>query len=142
MRFNNILMATDFSAGSAAALKLATALARDSGAKLWIVHVSEPRPAYTVAGIYASLPSGNEFAESSEELQKVVPADAQVAFEQRLIIGSPAEELVKFAANHAVDLIVIGTHGRTGVLRLLMGSVAEAVLRHAECPVLTLRAAH
>lgn len=142
MQFNNILVATDFSAGSVAALKLATSLARDSGAKLWIVHVSEPRPAYTVAGIYASLPSGNEFAESSEELQKVVPADPQVAFEQRLIIGSPAEELVKFAANHAVDLIVIGTHGRTGVLRLLMGSVAEAVLRHAECPVLTLRAAH
>ena len=139
MNFKTILVPTDFSPYSEAALKLATILARDSGARLLIVHVSEPRPAYTVAGVFASLPSGNEFSASNEHLQKVVPTDPQIAFEHRMIIGSPAEEIVKCAAAEQADMIVIGTHGRSGVLRLLLGSVAESVLRHATCPVLSIK---
>lgn len=139
MNLQKILVPTDFSPYSDAALKLATILARDSGARLLIVHVSEPRPAYTVAGVYASLPSGNEFAESNEHLEKIAPSDPAVAFERRLVVGSPAEEIVKCATAEHVDMIVIGTHGRTGVLRLLLGSVAEAVLRHATCPVLSIK---
>lgn len=139
MNFKTILVPTDFSPYSEAALKLATILARDSGARLLIVHVSEPRPAYTVAGVFASLPAGNEFSASNEQLQKVVPTDPQIAFEHRMIIGSPAEEIVKCAAAEQADMIVIGTHGRSGVLRLLLGSVAESVLRHATCPVLSIK---
>lgn len=141
MNLKTIVFATDFSHASDAALRLATMLARDNQAKLWIIHVSEPRPAYTVAGVYASLPSGNEFAESQERLLAVHPTDPQVASEHRLIIGIPADDIAKFAAEQHADLIVIGSHGRTGLGRLLMGSVAEAVIRQAECPVLTIKTA-
>lgn len=139
MNIQQIVYATDFSSSSRNALKMAVAIARDRGAKLWIVHVTEPRPAYTVAGVYASLPSGNQFGDENAQLQEVVPEDSAVPCEHRLLIGEPAEEIVRFATEQQADLIVIGTHGRTGLTRILLGSVAEAVLRHATCPVLTLR---
>lgn len=139
MQLKQIVFATDFSSSSDAALRLATMLARDSRARLLIVHVSEPRPAYTVAGVYASLPVGNEFAESNERLLKVLPTDSQVPCEHRLLIGVAADEIVKFAKESGADLIVIGSHGRTGLRRLLVGSVAEAVVRQAECPVITIK---
>lgn len=139
MNLRTIVIATDFSPGSDAALRLATMLARDNQAKLLIVHVSEPRPAYTVAGIYASLPAGNEFADAHRQLLDVRPTDSNVACEHRLLIGTPADELAKFAEEQHADMIVIGCHGRTGLGRLLMGSVAEAVVRQAQCPVLTIK---
>lgn len=71
MNWKTILVPTDFSPSSDSALRLATSLARDGGARLLIVHVAEPRPAYTVAGIYASLPSGNEFEAENEQLRHV-----------------------------------------------------------------------
>jgi len=60
-------------------------------------------------------------------------------FEHHLLSGDPGSELVHFAERENIDLIVMGTHGRTGLTRLLMGSVAEAVVRRAPCPVLTLK---
>jgi nucleotide-binding universal stress UspA family protein len=73
-------------------------------------------------------------------LHAVVPTDPNVPFEHRLLTGDPAEEIVRFADEARCELIVMGTHGRTGFKRLLMGSVAEAVIRRAKCPVLTYRA--
>lgn len=139
MNLNTIVVATDFSHTSDAALRLATMLARDTRAKLHIVHVSEPRPAYTVAGVYASLPAGNEFADAYRQLQEVRPSDSGVPCEHRLLIGAPADEIVKYAQEQQADMIVIGSHGRTGLGRLLLGSVAEAIVRQAGCPVMTIK---
>ena len=64
------------------------------------------------------------------------------ADEHRLVLGVASEDIVRIADEEEADLIVIGTHGRTGLKRVLMGSVAEAVMRHANCPVLTLKEAN
>ena len=72
-------------------------------------------------------------------LSEIKPADPEVPYEHRLITGDPATAVVELADEEAVDMIVMGTHGRTGLSRLLMGSVAEAVVRRAKCPVLTFK---
>ncbi len=138
MKYKKLLFATDFSPPSDAALKYATALARDSGATLLIVHVEELPTAY--AGGEMLLPTP-EFPnpEIRRMLEAVVPSDPKVPFEHHLAMGVPAEEIVSLAGELKADLIVIGTHGRTGLKRVLMGSVAEAVMRRAGCPVLTLK---
>ena len=138
MKFNTILFPTDFSHTGDAALELATALARDTGARLLIVHVEEPPLAYGSGEMYYGM------AEPSTEqlmamLKKVVPSDPSVPCEHRLITDDPAGGLVDIAKEDGVDMIVMGTHGRTGLKRLLMGSVAEAVVRRAPCPVVTYR---
>jgi nucleotide-binding universal stress UspA family protein len=138
MQLRKILFPTDFSHTGDAALQLAVSLARDSGATLLIVHVEEPPVAYGGGEMYYGMPEP-----ATEDLQQmlraVVPSDPEVAFEHRLITGDPATTIVRFAEEQGVDLIVMGTHGRTGLTRLLMGSVAEVIVRKASCPVLTLR---
>ena len=74
-------------------------------------------------------------------LLAVLPTDAAVGYEHRLLVGHPATAIVYLAEKEKVDLIVMPTHGRTGLLRVLMGSVAEGVVRKAKCPVLTVKAA-
>jgi nucleotide-binding universal stress UspA family protein len=133
-----ILYPTDFSKPSEAGLQVATALARDTGAKLLIAHVQEPPAAYGGGEVYYGLPEPDMNA-IRNMLAEVVPTDTQVSHEHRLLTGDPATEIVRLATEEDVDLIVMGTHGRTGLRRMLMGSVAEAVVRHAECPVFTLK---
>jgi len=72
-------------------------------------------------------------------LEEVKPKDGSVPFTHRLTMGDPAGEIVRIAEDEGAEMIVLGTHGRTGVTRLLMGSVAEAVVRRAPCPVLVYR---
>ena len=72
-------------------------------------------------------------------LKDVVPKDPNVAFEHRLISGDPATAISRLAESEGVDMIILGTHGRTGLMRAVMGSVAEAIVRHAACPVLTFK---
>ena len=74
-------------------------------------------------------------------LDAVKPADPGVPCRHRLAMGDPAGEILRIAAEEGVEMIVLGTHGRTGLFRALMGSVAEAVVRRAPCPVLVYRAA-
>jgi nucleotide-binding universal stress UspA family protein len=133
-----ILVPTDFSPFHETALAYATSLARDTGATLLIVHVDEPPLAYGAGEFYA-VPATPDAGEQRAMLATVVPTDPEVHFEHRLLVGDPASEIVQLAADEGVDLIVMGTHGRTGLRRLLMGSVAEAVVRRASCPVLTLK---
>lgn len=133
-----ILYPTDFSKPSDAGLQVATALARDTGAKLLIVHVEEPPAAYGGGEMYYGLPEP-DMESLRRMLSEVVPSDTQVSYEHRLVTGDPATEIVRLAKEEDVDLIVMGTHGRTGLRRMLMGSVAEAVVRRAECPVFTLK---
>jgi nucleotide-binding universal stress UspA family protein len=89
-------------------------------------------------GILVPEPEAKE-AEVLQKLQSVRPADPAIVVEHRLCCGDAAWEIIELARALKSDLIVMGTHGRTGVGRLLMGSVAEAVLRRAHCPVLTLK---
>jgi nucleotide-binding universal stress UspA family protein len=133
-----ILFSTDFSHASDAALPHAAALARQKGARLLIVHVEEPPLAYGSGELYYGL-AEPDTARILAMLEAVKPADPEVAFEQRLTMGDPAAEICRIAADEGAEMIVIGTHGRTGLFRLLMGSVAESILRRAPCPVLVYR---
>ena len=134
-----ILFPTDLSSTSDYGLHYATSLAKDNGAKLLIVHVEEPATTYAAGEYYYGIADPNS-DQLAEMLGKVKPDDPSVPFEHRLVTGDPANTIVKLAEQEQVDLIVMGTHGRTGLIRLLLGSVAEAIVRKAACPVLTFTA--
>lgn len=138
MQAKKILFPSDFSHAGDAALEMATALARDTGATLLILHVEEPPPAYGGGELYYGVPDPVT-EDLRKMLQAIRPADSRVPVQRRLVTGEPASTIAKVAEEEDVDLIVMGTHGRTGLSRLLMGSVAEAVVRRARCPVLTYR---
>lgn len=137
---HTILHPTDFSDQSACAFEFACSLARDRRARLIVLHVLSS-PLATFGGVEA-LPPGPEELNSEpakQQLETVQCPDANVQLDRRLIVGEPAEAIVRVAADTCSDLIVMGTHGRGGLARLLMGSVAETVLRNATCPVLTVK---
>jgi universal stress protein A len=138
MRADKILVPVDFSESSDAALQWATVLARDTGATLEIVHV-ETVPLTTGGGEYIYAIPEPPTQELLERLNKVVPKDPNIPVVHRLLAGDPAEAILRTAKSEGVDMIVMGTHGRRGITRLLMGSVAEAIVRRAECPVLILK---
>lgn len=135
-----LLFPTDFSTASDAALPHAESLARQSGARLMIVHVEEPPLAYGGGELYYGLPEPSS-ERILQMLEDVTPVDPAVRHTHRLLMGDPATEIVRVAEEETAGLIVMGTHGRTGLSRLVMGSVAEAVVRHAPCPVLIYREA-
>ena len=142
MKAKAILLPVDFSHSSDAALKFASSLAAESGGVLHIVHVGEDSPAYLAGyGGFAYTPDLAEkiARENRELLEQVKPTVPSVKFEQHYLCGDPAQEILTFANSKNVDLIVIGSHGRTGLSRLLLGSIAEAVVRGAACPVLTVK---
>lgn len=143
-----ILVATDFSAPSNAALEFAKTLATRFGASLLLLHVVED-PYLTAAfapEVYAPPPPGlreSWLAGAEKLLSTQLTADEQAQFHSTTaaVFGAPAKEIVAFASTHDIDMIVMGTHGRSGMAHLLMGSVAERVVRTAPCPVLTMREA-
>ncbi len=141
MHFHKILFATDFSPASESALGFATALARDSGALLVIAHIEEMPMPYAGGEMYFAQPEYPN-PEVRKMLEAVTPPDKSVKFEHRLVLGSAADDIVRVAEEEKADLIVIGTHGRTGLMRVLMGSIAESVMRLAQCPVLTVKQAN
>ncbi len=141
MSSHKIIFPTDFSKCSDAALSQATSLARERGDTLVIVHVEEPPLAYGGGEMYYGLPEPDTEG-LKQMLERLGPADANVPCERRLITGSPATAICDLAKEEDADMIVMGTHGRTGFSRLLMGSVAEDVMRHAQCPVVTVRHPH
>ncbi len=134
-----ILHPTDFSDNSRAAFQMACALARDYGARLLVAHVAR-RPVITpLAGPLPPQPEVYQ-EELTAQLTGLQAAAPEVRMEPRLILSEdPAGEILRLAAQVGCDLIVLGTHGRTGVGRVLLGSVAEQVLRRAHCPVLTVK---
>ena len=143
MKANKILCPTDFSHYTDAALTYASSLAAESGATLYIAHVDEFRDTSATLGEaalgYASPWSVMDRSEVRNQLTQVTPTVPSVQFEHRYLVGSPVREIVAFAAREHVDLIVMGSHGRTGLSRMLMGSVAEGVARRAPCPVLIVK---
>jgi len=137
-----ILHPTDFSQYSDYAFLLACALARDYADRLIVLHVLE-RPVLTYSGVMTAPPppppSPEQRRSVQEQLHRILPSDPTIAVEHLLVEGDPATGILQVAQERQCDLIVMGTHGRTGLGRLLMGSVAEQIVRKASCPVLTLK---
>lgn len=140
-----IMVPTDFSEASEAALAYARAFATCFGGSLHLVHVVEDLVALSWgADTYISaLPRIREEVEADavSRLEALLPADDPLREGARIVLltGNPFVEIVRYAREHDVDLIVMGTHGRGPVAHMLLGSVAEKVVRKAHCPVLTVR---
>ena len=142
MNIQRILFPTDFSQYNDAALRLASSLAAEAQTKLYIIHVFDVQNlsvAMGEASFYDAPTSREELRNAEEQLGSVVPSIAGVDFAHECMTGNPVLEILKFAESHDVDLIVMASHGRTGLSRLLMGSIAEGVLRKAKCPVLIVK---
>lgn len=140
-----ILVPTDFSPHSNEATAWAAELAGRFGAAITLVHVYQPvsmilpegfvlKSAEEIASLMSSLDAA--LAEARDQLAAAAP---QVKVDSTLLEGAPFAEIVRHAREKGFDLIVIGTHGRTGLRHALLGSVAEKVVRKASCPVLTVR---
>lgn len=127
MNAKNILCPVDFTPASDSALVLASSLARDTGAMLHILYVQEVP---TRLG-----PDINNY----HKLWETLPKATNVNFEHHLLHGNPAEAITKFVEDNQVDMVVMGTYGRRGLTRAILGSVAEGVMRAAKVPVLTVR---
>ena len=143
--FRQILHATDFSRASRPALARAIALARQNRAKLSIAHAVSPLVVPLGEGFVS--PSTYEAIDRSAHDHAKKQLAALVARAKKagartmglLLDGLPHEQVPRAARRMRADLIVIGTHGRTGVSKILLGSVAERIVRLAPCPVLTVR---
>ena len=142
-----VLVPIDFSPSSRAALEYATFLAGTLGASLEALHVWEP-PGYVGPDTLALLPVGAGqpgWEQTRTEVRREVDHFLAKASPKpqghsvRVEAGEPSDAILNVAKDSGADLIVMGTHGRTGLSRLLIGSVAEAVLRRSTCPVLTVR---
>jgi nucleotide-binding universal stress UspA family protein len=136
--FSRILVPTDFSSQADAALAHARALAAQFGATLHLLHISENVFLRAVVGD----PRALEDAAHRALEDRLTPGDrARGTVTALETADEPAKAIVQYAREAGIDLIVMGTHGRTGLPHMLVGSVAEQVVRTAPCPVLTLRGA-
>lgn len=141
LALKTIMVATDFGDAANLALEYASVLARRFGANLRIVHAVEMP---MMLGTEFGLSDAGRLTERAIEDRQAQLAEtvARVSGDEvigQLLVGDPAQKIVEYAADHAVDLIVMGTHGRRAIAHLLMGSVAEQVVRTAPCPVFTVR---
>jgi universal stress protein A len=138
--FRTILVPVDFSDCSQSAFEVARALARDHGARLVVLHVPTPPPFVTPGELEKALERHSGYRdELMDDLRRLYPADGSAGVDYRLQDGSPPTEILCFADEAECDLIVMGTHGRTGLAQLLLGSVAEKVVRKAKCPAITVK---
>ena len=138
--WKNLCCAVDFGEPSRAALEQAADLARELGAELTLVHVVTPSPpagtdVLPVAGSAAEPPAAEEEA-ALEAWRAEAELRAGKAVRARLLVGDPARLVAKVARENHHDLVVVGTHGRRGLRRAVMGSVAERIVREAPCAVL------
>jgi nucleotide-binding universal stress UspA family protein len=146
--FNRILAPTDFSEDSKLALSYAVTLAQKFSAEIVVVHVDQPLAPVMVSELNPGLDVStmNRIAEEGRllALKELDATTAQlresgVKARGLMRVGAPFLEIIHAAQNEAAELIVMGTHGRTGLAHVLMGSVAERVVNKAPCPVLTVR---
>lgn len=137
--FPIILHPTDFSEFSTEAFRVACALAGTLGSRLILLHANQPP--MIVAGEMIPVPVDTVTARQNSlaQLHELVPTLPAAQVERYVVDGNPAEEIVRFAEDRHCSVIVMGTHGRTGLRRLLLGSIAELVVRRAPCPVLTVK---
>lgn len=144
MQFRHILAPTDFSDYSKKAIVSAIELGKIFGARLTILHVVEPPP-YPIEGFVPASVSSSFLEDlerqATQELAQVVPEaeTSGVEVTRVVVVGTPYRNIIDTAEAEQVDLIVMATAGRTGFSHLVMGSIAERVVRTATCPVLTIR---
>lgn len=134
-RFERILCPVDLSENSHVALEMATELAKQHDGKLVLIFVGVLCQADI--SVYCIGQHDSVLEADKERFLELRPTDDSVAFEHVYIVGNPGAEIVR--ATESCDLVVMATHGATGLMRLLMGSVAEYVVRHARCPVMALK---
>ena len=144
IRIQRILIPVDFSENSIAALNYACALAEKYAAELHLLHALEIHPITTPDfGMGLDLPRYAEEprASAAKKLGQLLdPTWSQKhAVVQAIVEGSPVKEIIGYARMQTIDLIVVSTHGRTGLAHVLMGGVTENIVRMAPCPVLTVR---
>jgi nucleotide-binding universal stress UspA family protein len=146
MQIRTILLPTDFSECGNYALSYAASLARTFKASIICINVIEPIvPTVGYSGMTEPLPIADiteQLEDSAErELPKLAECDecSGIDVEELVVHGEAASEIVRVAKERDVDLIVIASHGRTGLGRILFGSTAESVVRHASCPVLVVK---
>ena len=146
MNIRTILLPTDFSECARHALPAAASLARLTGARIICLHVVEtlvPTVGFTPVAEPLPMADISEQLEDSaaRELPKLARCEecAGLDVEDLIVRGEPASEIVRVARERGADLIVISSHGRTGLGRMLFGSTAESVVRHARCPVLVVK---
>ncbi len=137
MNINRILCPIDFSEFNQITNEYASVLAKASGAQIIYIHVSLPDVAY---GTYAYVDVEQQEARDRQRLEELKPTIDGIECSHVIEFGSPTERIVEYAHKNDINLIVMGTHGRTGLRRAIMGSVAESVVRRADCPVLALKA--
>ncbi len=140
MRYETIVIATDFSEASLPAVKTGFKLAQDSEAEVYLLHVFNPPVGMDPMGtVEPSLDNLEEAAKS--QLEGLVPEDTPegVTVLPLVLRGMPTKTIAELAREKDADLIIVGTHGRTGLGRLFMGSTAEALLREAPCHVMVVK---
>ena len=136
-----ILVPVDFSACSLKALRYAVPFAERFGADIYLLNVIEPGPFNDFSSMPLMVPEEELLADAQQrllklaenEIEELVPVNAQVRS------GRAAHEIVELAKSLRIDLIILGTHGHTGLKRVLMGSTTEQVVRQAHCPVFVVR---
>lgn len=143
VKLSQILVPTDFSSTASVALEYAKTLSHALGASLHVLHVV-PDPLFSAmaAGSYIPPPEFYENLERNgrQALEQVLSDADRRKFRAtlQLTLGFPTEQIVNYAKERRIDLIVMGTHGRGFLTRLLLGSVADKVIRMAPCPVMTI----
>ncbi len=145
MKVERILFPTDFSEGSTNALHYAVDFTKHYNAKLYILHIiyditkaTELHiPHISADQLYKEL---NEWALKEIDTYCIEEIRGLPDVEKKVVKGIPYEEIIKFANEEKIDIVVMGTHGRVGLERFFFGSTAEKVVRRAPCPVMTVRA--
>jgi len=139
--FRTLVVTTDFSANSTVAIQPAVAIAEKFGARIVLIHVIEAPSTDPTHPVKEALNGLIEMAREQLEEYGAREIGERVAWAPEVATGPAYLAITDAARRHEADLVVVSTHGRTGVLHLLLGSVAERVVRTAPCPVLTVRVA-
>lgn len=145
IQINRVLVPTDFSEFSSWGLRYGCELARRFSAELHLLNVVEgiypliPEPGMMLPDAAAQI--GEMQAAAEKMFERLPPPDWSegLAVRKNVVSGTPFLEIIRYAREQQIDLIVIGTHGRSGLVHVLMGSVAEKVVRKSPCPVLSVR---
>lgn len=147
ININKILYPTDFSEYSMAALPYAVSLSQQNNAELYCLHVVEMPQEEYLTGEYMvplNVPHVSEdkvLRTARARLERFITENLSeiTNITSRVLVGTPFVEIIRYARDQSIDLIVIGTHGHSALAAMLLGSVAEKVVRKAPCPVLTVR---
>jgi len=146
IKIERVLVPTDFSDYSELALQYGVSFCREYGAEMILLHVLED-PFYPATGASFGFDMSDFFtrmeAETRSRLEEIVSSEAarDIKIQPMIVRGTPFLEIIRVAKERDVDMVVLATHGRTGLAHVLMGSVTEKVVRKAPCPVLVVREA-